>query len=63
MVLPKRKSSYPPPPAGQREGDAAVRARFPTVHTLAIGDLSVKQGGAITQHRSHQSGRDVDIGL
>jgi LysM repeat protein len=42
---------------------AAVRARFPAVHTLAIGDLSVKKGGAITDHRSHQSGRDVDIGL
>jgi murein endopeptidase len=41
----------------------AVRARFPAVHTLAIGDLSAKKGGAITDHRSHQSGRDVDIGL
>jgi murein endopeptidase len=41
----------------------AVRDRFPEAHTLAIGDLSAREGGAITEHRSHQSGRDVDIGL
>ena len=32
-------------------------------HVLAIGDISQEAGGQITQHRSHQSGRDVDIGL
>ncbi len=36
---------------------------FPDQHVLAIGDLSTETGGLITQHRSHQSGRDVDIGL
>jgi murein endopeptidase len=36
---------------------------FPDVHVLAIGDVSAERGGAITEHRSHQSGRDVDIGL
>lgn len=41
----------------------AVRKRFPRVHTLAIGDLSQKRGGEISMHRSHQSGRDVDIGF
>jgi murein endopeptidase len=41
----------------------AVRKRFPRVHALAIGDLSAKHGGAISDHHSHQSGRDVDIGL
>jgi murein endopeptidase len=40
-----------------------IRARFPDVHVLAIGDLSQKTGGAITEHHSHQSGRDADIGL
>jgi murein endopeptidase len=40
-----------------------VRAEFPEQHVLAIGDFSAEKGGAITQHRSHQSGRDVDIGL
>jgi murein endopeptidase len=42
---------------------AAVRTRFPALHTLAIGDLSARRGGALTEHRSHQSGRDVDVGL
>lgn len=36
---------------------------FPKVHVLAIGDLSAESGGQITDHRSHQSGRDADIGL
>lgn len=41
----------------------AVREQFPNSHVLAIGDMSGKAGGPITGHRSHQSGRDVDIGL
>jgi hypothetical protein len=36
---------------------------FPDEHVLAIGDLSAASGGAITEHRSHQSGRDIDVGL
>jgi len=36
---------------------------FPDAHVLAIGDISAETGGPITDHRSHQSGRDVDIGL
>jgi murein endopeptidase len=40
-----------------------IRERFPDAHVLAIGDLSQKVGGAITEHHSHQSGRDADIGL
>ena len=36
---------------------------FPDAHVLAIGDLSAEHGGAITDHHSHQSGRDADIGL
>lgn len=46
-----------------RDAVAAVRADHPKVHTLAIGDLSQKKGGAISEHHSHQSGRDVDIGF
>jgi murein endopeptidase len=41
----------------------AVRGKFPNAHVLAIGDISARNGGAITEHRSHQSGRDIDIGL
>jgi murein endopeptidase len=36
---------------------------FPKAHVLAIGDLSQEAGGWISEHASHQSGRDVDIGL
>jgi penicillin-insensitive murein endopeptidase len=30
---------------------------------MLVGDLSAKKGGAISGHRSHQSGRDADIGF
>jgi len=33
------------------------------MHDLAIGDISAEHGGPISEHHSHQSGRDVDIGL
>jgi murein endopeptidase len=36
---------------------------FPDEHILAIGDISARSGGFITQHHSHQSGRDIDVGL
>lgn len=39
------------------------RREFPGAHVLAIGDLSAERGGQITEHHSHQSGRDADIGL
>lgn len=39
------------------------RRQFPDAHVLAIGDLSAEHGGPITDHHSHQSGRDADIGL
>jgi murein endopeptidase len=42
---------------------AVVKRKHSRVHKLAIGDLSAKTGGKISGHRSHQSGRDVDIGL
>ncbi len=40
-----------------------VRALYPDVHTLAIGDLSQRGGGKIGDHLSHQSGLDVDVGF
>ncbi|NVB39334.1 penicillin-insensitive murein endopeptidase [Pseudenhygromyxa sp. WMMC2535] len=41
----------------------AVKDAFPKVHSLAIGDLSDRDGGPLSGHASHQSGRDIDIGL
>ncbi len=46
-----------------RDAIARVRDDHPELHTLAIGDLSAIRGGWITEHSSHQSGRDVDIGF
>ena len=40
-----------------------VHALYPAVHTLAIGDLSAEHGGKISDHHSHQSGLDVDVGF
>jgi murein endopeptidase len=37
--------------------------RFPDIHDIAIGDISAEQGGWISEHSSHQSGRDIDVGL
>jgi len=42
---------------------AEVRALYPDVHALAIGDLSAPHGGKLADHRSHQSGLDVDVGF
>ena len=41
----------------------AVEARYPGSPRLVIGDLSNPSGGRIDRHRSHQAGRDADIGL
>ena len=46
-----------------RAAVAAVRKKHPKVHRLAVGDLSSKKGGWIAGHASHQSGRDIDLGL
>jgi LysM repeat protein len=42
---------------------AEVNREHPKVHRLAIGDISSKQGGTLPGHGSHQSGRDIDLGL
>lgn len=41
----------------------SVRTQFPDTCDLYIGDFSQKGGGGAIHHRSHQNGRDVDIGL
>lgn len=42
---------------------AAVQRHYPSLHELAIGDLSAETGGPISMHASHQSGRDADLGF
>ena len=46
-----------------REAVAEVRAAYPDVHDLAIGDLSSEHGGALAGHVSHRTGHDVDVGF
>jgi penicillin-insensitive murein endopeptidase len=38
-----------------------VHRQFPESHPLYIGHMSRERGGPMRPHRSHQSGRDVDI--
>jgi murein endopeptidase len=40
----------------------AVHATYPGAHSLVTGDLSRRNGGRLSPHLSHQSGRDADIG-
>lgn len=42
---------------------AKARAAYPDLHPVLVGDLSAELGGQLLGHRSHQSGRDVDLGL
>jgi len=41
----------------------SVEARYPGSPRLVIGDLSNPKGGCLNRHRSHQTGRDADIGF
>ncbi len=41
----------------------AVRNQFPDTCDLFLADFTVGNGGSAAHHRSHQNGRDVDIGL
>lgn len=42
---------------------ADIADRFPDIHAIAVGDISAEHGGRISDHSSHQAGRDIDIGL
>ncbi len=41
----------------------AVQKQFPNSAPIYLGDFSTPNGGPMTHHRSHQNGRDVDIGM
>ncbi len=41
----------------------AVQLQFPDSPPLVVGDISRADGGRLNRHKSHQSGRDVDLGL
>ena len=60
---PHRAFGEPHVVAHVRGAIAAVRALYPDVHTLAIGDLSAPGGGKLDNHLSHRAGLDVDLGF
>lgn len=39
-----------------------VNEYFPSTPVLYVGDFSARSGGRLRPHKSHQSGRDVDLG-
>lgn len=41
----------------------AVKARHPDALPLRINEISAAEGGYLRPHRSHQNGRDVDLGF
>ncbi|WP_244084979.1 penicillin-insensitive murein endopeptidase [Desulforhabdus sp. TSK] len=41
----------------------AVQAEYPSAPDLYFGDFSKPGGGWLSRHRSHQNGRDVDLGM
>lgn len=45
------------------EAIEAVREKYPNTVDLFIGDFSGPSGGRLKGHKSHQNGRDVDIGM
>jgi LysM repeat protein/murein endopeptidase len=40
-----------------------VRAKFPNAPPLRVNGISNKEGGYLRPHKSHQNGRDVDVGF
>lgn len=40
---------------------ARVRVQYPEAHPLRVNQISGPEGGWLRPHRSHQSGRDVDL--
>jgi penicillin-insensitive murein endopeptidase len=47
--------------AGIEEAAAQVSRARPGSAPLVVGDLSARDGGKIPRHRSHRTGRDVDL--
>jgi murein endopeptidase len=41
----------------------AVEKMYPGTVPVIVGDISDRNGGRLSPHRSHQSGRDADIGF
>lgn len=42
---------------------SAVHAQYPQAPPLRVNQISAKEGGYLRPHKSHQNGRDVDLGF
>ncbi len=63
-VLDENRSFTTPEVVGALlEASARFKAGYPDSCDVVLGDFSGKGGGRLKGHRSHQNGRDVDIGL
>ena len=62
-VRPKRNYGTPETIDGIEQAVQAVHEAFAATPKLYVGDLSIDGGGPLKPHRSHQNGRDVDIGI
>jgi LysM repeat protein len=40
-----------------------VLGKYPDSCDLYVGDMSASQGGRLRHHRSHENGRDIDLGM
>ncbi|HSC87295.1 MAG TPA: penicillin-insensitive murein endopeptidase [Polyangiaceae bacterium] len=49
--------------ASLRRAAQTVHSRFPHTPPLHVGHISAASGGHLAPHKSHQSGRDVDLGF
>ncbi len=45
------------------EAAEGFKAMYPDSCDVVLGDFSAKGGGRLKHHKSHQNGRDVDIGM
>ncbi len=59
----KRAYATPELIGGLLDAIETVRQRYPDTVDLFIGDISRPGGGWLRGHRSHQNGRDVDVGM
>lgn len=63
--LRSRRRSYTSPEVigGVLDAIFQVQRKFPDTCDLQLGDFSLRGGGRFWPHKSHQNGRDVDIGM
>jgi LysM repeat protein/murein endopeptidase len=60
---PERSYATPEAIGAVLDAVEAVREQYPDTCNLYFGDFSRPGGGWINMHRSHQNGRDADIGM